>query len=391
MEYHVYGERESQELRRPRPGTKREVKVLLRQVDEHAEAAQRRILAMGQATGSLSQTQQDLLQAATMAWEKQRKAIRRRWREHGEIRPWDAVAQKFQSALNGCLTDLHRKELRHRGRRAPMPPSVPDYPDEWTGVERLAEAAREQQERARYWDRFDDQGLEVADPYRPVASQVVDAMAPPLFAVVAARTLRVLGERDRRPCLTPDEGRVSRFLQEMDWSIIALTDADTALGRHFTEPTRWRHGLAGTTGMPVQRVYKATEKLLDHVRLGFYLFILLAPLGHAVVDTDEIDDLYDLTHFPSPRWLSASECMLLRKAGVTLTTGPRLRVDTGAFVRLSKKELKRVADWPGEMVVRALHDAELAYTVHVPEQTDPPAFQCVLACATHESHSKADR
>lgn len=377
MAYHVYSKDEHDGLKRARPATLEEFEALVEQVWEHAEAQQRRDRWVPEPARTVRAT------AATDAVRKLIRRMGRRWQADGGVVPWDAAWQTYRAAFTSALIDIRRTEARLTKRVVPL--SDIDYEeDPADDADPLAARTKWSPASPPRWDRVDKWDLEGVDPYQPEGVRLQRA-APTLLSAVAIRMLRVLADRQRRPRLSDQEATISRFLQERELSMLALTDGDLVRASRFAEPGEWRRGLADSLEIPVTRVYKATEKILDFVRLGWYLFIVLAPRDDAVVEIDEMSRLLDLTHQPTRAGLEATECMLLRKAGATLTGTPRVQVDVGAFVRRSQTDLRRVASLPGTAIVELLHRAELGYASHVRGQVDPPAFQCVLACEHHPS------
>lgn len=376
--HHVYSKDEHDELKRARPATFEEFEALVEQVWQHAEAQQHRDRWASEPGRTIRDT------AATQAVRKLIRRMRRRWQAGDGVVPWDATWQTYRAAFTSELIDIRRTEARLTKRIVPLSEigygedPASDDPDP------LAARATWWPTSPPRWDRVDEWDLEGVDPYQPEGVRLQRA-APTLLAAVAIRMLRVLADRQHRPQLSDQEAMISRFFQERELSMLALTDGDLVRASRFAEPGEWRRGLADSLEIPVTRVYKATEKILDFVRLGWYLFIVLAPRDDAVVEIDEMSRLLDLTHQPTRAGLEATECMLLRKAGATLTGTPRVQVDVGAFVRRSQTDLRRVASLPGTAIVELLHRAELGYASHVRGQVDPPAFQCVLACEHHPS------
>lgn len=382
VEYRVYSDDEYEELRRPRPATLDEFEALLEQLWQNVVSEQERLKRLDEPKRTARLT------ASVDALAKLSGRMTKRWRASGTVVPWDASMQTYRSACASALIDLYRRQQRDAKRIAPGDDIGTEDERMSTSTDPLIARAKRWPVRQSRWERLDDQGLEAVDPYQPEDVRLARA-TPTLLAAVAVRTLRVLGGRERRPRLSDVEATTARFLQEMEYSMLALTADDLARAARFAEPAQWRSELAHSLGISVTAVYKATEKILGFVRLGWYLFIILAPKDDAVVNTDEMGRLLDRAHYPCKEDLDATQCMLLRKAGAALVGTPSMRVDVGTFISHAQGELKRVASLPGDAVVDLLHTAEITYARDVPGQTEPPAFQCVLACDSHHHDREA--
>jgi len=208
-------------------------------------------------------------------------------------------------------------------------------------------------------------------------------LSPPLLAAVAARTLRVLAERNKRPKLDENQAIVARFLQEMELSIVAMTPDDIKRAESFEVVSDWRQELAASLGITIKRIYEITPLILAYVRIGYYLFIVLAPADEPVVDSASMNRLLDFVYLRGPD-IDTTSRQLLQKAGSALThERGTWQVDISAFIREVRADLRKVVCSSDVDILFTLHSAEEVYARQVPMHTDPLMYQCVVRCKTH--------
>ncbi len=387
MEYRGYDDEEMAELLRERPVTREELNELLKRLEVHCEKQTKPHRVSGQVAD------EQVLTAANDAVMNMTRSIERKWAATGMARLWDVSWQRYRKAYQNAMIDFQRREARHQ-----PPTPADDDGDGWhddyrPGTHRVREVGQhghEPDEMATAGNSVpfvDDEGLVETNYHLPVQAQQ-RLIFPPILAVIATRTLRVMEARSRKPQLTEQQATIGRHLQEFEWSIASLTFTELEEAAASADRLRWRRRLAAKLDLKDRAIAAAVSVLADAVRLGNYLFYVLAPPDDAVVDLDVMDRLLDAVHIEG-EGLKPTERMLLRKAGVSLESVRRLQVSREAFLVQARK-LGRLADHSDREVLGELHSAELNYAVLVPGQGQPPVFRCVLACRTHKAASEVN-
>lgn len=365
MRYQRFDDDELAELRRPREGAEAERDELLLRISGHAESERRRIL------DGKSSSKQDLLDAVSDAEYKLHRQVLRRWTRDGTIREWDASGQLFMRAKESCLTDLLRRKKHERPAKkenlgaesAASPPGrvLPPHSYENPQLNELAHLMIEFPSEAR-------------DPRL-------------LFGLVAVRTIRALSERTVKPFLDGVEAHIVRFYQVGQLAVDDVAVADLRRASGGVEGGSWRDEAAEALGVPKTKVYATTRKVDGYLRMGYYLFLMLAPLRHPVVKTETMSELFDVAYAKgsgAKGGLEATSRMLLQKAGGSLEgTLGRWHVGESGFLKKAR-ELNRMRNATDETIVSHLHDAETTYAMKVPGQVVPPRFRCVLSCDIHK-------
>lgn len=358
VQFRIYSPAEMDELKRERDASFEELGEFIAMVGDHCSAELRRVKHI-----ESTRSREELEMAATRAAVHMIRALIKTWHLRGTVRPWDAYPQPYRTAVRHALTDIRREQKRLRTR-------------EWLTDEALPPR------RFQPPEPFDDAGLETVDYYKPIPASLA-RLSPPLLAAVAARTLRVLAERNKRPKLDENQAIVARFLQEMELSIVAMTPDDIKRAESFEVVSDWRQELAASLGITIKRIYEITPLILAYVRIGYYLFIVLAPADEPVVDSASMNRLLDFVYLRGPD-IDTTSRQLLQKAGSALThERGTWQVDISAFIREVRADLRKVVCSSDVDILFTLHSAEEVYARQVPMHTDPLMYQCVVRCKTH--------
>lgn len=228
---------------------------------------------------------------------------------------------------------------------------------------------------ARDWDWRDARD--------PLASLHGIRLNESVALLVVGRMIELMLVRKNKPKLSDDDHvTVARFYLDCDLGLPLMTAKDTGLKKTFPDSGRqWKQPLAAALGRPPSYVtYVLKEKILPATRTAIYLFILLAPVGRAVLKEAQMGPLLDLV-FQSNRHLETYQRKLLERAPRSL-----LRDDDSFLVDVAK-----LAENPGTAgpmslseTIAELHVAEARYAARVPsQQYRPPRFRCVARCNVH--------
>lgn len=214
---------------------------------------------------------------------------------------------------------------------------------------------------------------------------------PGIITSVALRTLSACVGRLNKPSLDSIDAQVHRIYLDLDLDIHTLTAEDLALVRDLSlSPARWRGQLAEHYGRQPSYITARTQEADRLIRLGIYLFILLAPNQHAVVSRAVMGTLLDLVHRAGPE-LSTDERRLLQRVA------DWLQFDEGNFPINQAglyRDVQSLQSFRGssvDEVIETLHVGEGDYAVHVPGQSSTtPHFRCVRRCPDHTSRQEGD-
>ncbi len=245
--------------------------------------------------------------------------------------------------------------------------------------------AREEKYVRLYTNLFDYRGpsqrrsCSQGDPGRV---ERVERWHDSVLLLATVRLLSLMGRRTNRPRLDDAQLTVYRFYLEREIDVPALAKGDVKLLCLFPEDaTQWKKNLAvAIKKSPAFITETIAGKILPAARTAIYLFVMLAPSGHAVLRQSEMDSLLDLV-YRANRQIETSLRRLLQYAPECLVD------DEGEFlIDIDTLAANPSAGGPldPEHVFHKLHESEARYAVNVEAQTDdPPRFRCVAGCDQH--------
>ncbi|TRY16876.1 hypothetical protein FOJ82_13465 [Tessaracoccus rhinocerotis] len=243
----------------------------------------------------------------------------------------------------------------------------------------LTDLARAKTSRERREDRY-----VAGDLVGISAEEAFLSDVPEILVEVAIRTLQVSIERDSTPQLKHPAGLVVRLYLELEHRIEIMTDEDWEIVRNFPDQRQfWRKDLADHLGRRPNFISDTTGAADSLMRLGIYLFIVLAPPQAAVVKHGVMNKLLDLVHKAGPL-IPTDGRRLMQRAGELLAFARGRYPIPQAQLIESARALQNLAQATDEAIISALHNAEALYAVHVPHQHQhAPQFLCVERCSEH--------
>lgn len=362
MQYEQFTDDVVAELRRSRPVSEAEYRQLTHQVDANVEAELQRIRRFRPGW-----RRDRLEEALGMAALKILNSMEKEWRASGSARPWKAQRQYLRKVLNTSASDIGRAQT------VPAPTAEEGDADFEPAPARAPRSAR--------FVPLTDSVISTSD-HRAV-DNYLSAMAPSVLSLVVTRALDVVACRTQQPRMTDRAATVARFFLELDLGLDALSQRDDELAARL--PDQWKGALATSLNVKPGRVSEALEVVANRIREAVYLFIVLAPIGEAVIDREVMSALYDVAYVEGHGMVTLKR-KLLQKAGPLLQRrNPEWRIDLVLYVATARQDLATtLEDLSDAQILTRLHRAEALYATHVPHQRySPPRFRCVIRCLEH--------
>lgn len=360
MQYEQFTRESWAELTRIRPISPEEYEALIAQVVDNFVEARAEILKRGD-----SDIAKEALSAAVTSVLG---SMDKRWRVTGCLPLSVGTPQYLRRAITNKTRDAERR--RRLREREELSVDLDLEPVGGTGP------------TGRYVRLTDDV---VSSAYRRPADAFLDAIAPSVLCLVASRSLRLLETRQRRPQFKTPEATVARFFQDAELGLRAMNSDDHLVVEQFTDARKWKSELAEVLRVAPSTLSGFLKAVADRIREALYLFLVLAPPGHAVVDPRSMDDLYDVA-YQNGHGLVTLTRKLLQKAGPLLERRDHdWHIDLVQYVATAREDLAATLGQRSDaQILTGLHRAEVLYATHVPHQRySPPRFRCVIRCLEH--------
>ena len=362
MQYERFTEEAVASLKASRPVSEDEYRELTEQLAANVEVERERI---GQITTPWRRDRFE--EALGIAALKIMNVMDKEWRAGGTARPWVTGPQYLRAAGNTAASDIARAQT------VPAP--------EGAGGEADFDPAPARAPRTARFVPLSDSTISTSD-HRAV-DNYLSAMAPSVLSLVATRALDVVASRAAQPRMSEIAATVTRFFLELDLGLDALSQQDVELAAKL--PDQWKGALAASLDVKPGRVSEALEIVATRIREAVYLFVVLAPIGDAVIEREVMSTLYDVAYVDGHGLVTATR-KLLQKAGPLLERRDHdWRIDLGLYLQTARRDLATTLEQRSDaQVLTGLHRAEALYASHVPHQHySPPRFRCVIRCPEH--------